>query len=155
MKVLVFSDSHGHIQPMIDAFELYRPDAVFHLGDVVRDGAALQAHCGQVPFYQVPGNCDYGTYDLQEEQLARLAGKTIFYLHGHTQRVKLGMGLAVRKARSVQADILLFGHTHCPLSTQHEGMTVVNPGAAKDGRGALLTWTPEGDLDVLPFDLGR
>lgn len=153
MNVLVFSDSHGHVQPMLDALEIYRPDAVFHLGDVVRDGEALQAHCGTIPFYQVPGNCDHGIYDLQEEQLARLAGKTIFYLHGHTRRVKLGMGQAVRQAKALQADILLFGHTHCPVSTTCDGLTVVNPGAAKDRRCALLTWTPGSDVSVLPLSL--
>ena len=153
MKVLVFSDSHGRVQPMLDALAQYQPDAVFHLGDVVRDGQTVQAHCGPVPFYQVPGNCDHDLYPLAEEQVARLGGKTVFYLHGHTQRVKLGTAQAVRQAQNIQADLLLFGHTHRPLSACFDGLWVVNPGAVKDGRCALLTWSPGEDVAVQLLDL--
>lgn len=155
MKALVFSDSHGRVRPMVDALELYRPDAVFHLGDVVRDGDSLQTHCSHIPFYQVPGNCDHNLTGLAEEQLARLEGKTILYLHGHTQRVKLGVGAAVKKAQQLGADILLFGHTHRPLIAQYDSLTVVNPGAAQDGRAALLIWTPESAVEVIPVELSR
>lgn len=152
MRVLVFSDSHGRTRPMLDAVELYRPEAVFHLGDVVRDTKELREAFPQLPFYQVQGNCDLGRADCETEGVARLAGKTVFYLHGHTRHVKLGMGPAVVAAQAVGADLLLFGHTHVPMEARYERLLAVNPGAIQDGCCALLTWEPGGEIQVVPLE---
>lgn len=151
MRILVFSDSHGRTRPMLDALERYDVDGVFHLGDVVRDGELLRQHT-QLPFYQVAGNCDLLHPGYPEEQVARLGGKTIFYLHGHTRGVKSGVDRAVYQAQAVEADVVLFGHTHRPLCQRFGGVLAVNPGAAADGRGALLSWT-EGEITVEPLTL--
>ena len=146
MRILVFSDSHGRVGPMQDMVELYAPDAVFHLGDVVRDGEKLAKLYPKLPLYRVAGNCDWNNPGLPLEDVVRLEGKTIFYMHGHTQSVKSGIGLAVRAAQSIQADVLLFGHTHRPLREDYEGLLVVNPGPAQDGCAALLTWEKGGEI---------
>jgi predicted phosphodiesterase len=39
------------------------------------------------------------------------------------------------KAEEVEADIVLFGHTHYPLCVQDEGVIFVNPGSFKQPRG--------------------
>ena len=150
MRVLVFSDSHGKINPMIDAVELYRPDVAFHLGDMTRDAEKLRLACPDLRLYQIPGNCDHDLFAPQEATL-ELAGKTIFYLHGHTRGVKSGVGQAVSAAQSLGADLLLFGHTHRPLKAEYDGLLAVNPGAVKDGRCALLTWEPIGPIQVIPL----
>lgn len=150
MRILVFSDSHGRVSPMIDAVELYRPDVAFHLGDVVRDGENLRLACPELTLYQVQGNCDLGRADCETEGVARLGGKTVFYLHGHTRYVKSGIGPAVTAAQAVGADILLFGHTHRPLHAQYDGLLAINPGAVRDGRCALLTWESGGPVQVIP-----
>lgn len=150
VNVLVFSDSHGRVQPMLDAVERYRPDVAFHLGDVVRDAEELRRACPRLTLYQVRGNCDYGAVDCQTEGVARLEGKTIFYLHGHTRQVKSGIDLAVAAARTAGADILLFGHTHRSLCQRYGEVLAVNPGAILDGRYALLTWDAGGEVKVLP-----
>ncbi len=147
MRALVFSDSHGRVGPMQDAVERYGPEAVFHLGDVVRDAENLRLCCPGIPFYQVRGNCDWMGDGYETEGVARLAGKSVFYLHGHTRYVKSGPGLAVAQARAVGADLLLFGHTHAPLAAWYDGLLAVNPGAALDGCCALLTWEGEGKID--------
>ncbi len=144
MRVLVFSDSHGRV-------ERYRPDAAFHLGDRVRDGEALRLACPTLTLYQVPGNCDWDSA-AQAEGLVRLAGRTVFYLHGHTRGVKSGVAAAVAAAQAAGADLLLFGHTHRPLLTRAGGLVAVNPGAALDGRFALVTWEPGGPIQVTHLD---
>lgn len=153
MRVLVFSDSHGRAQPMLDAVERYRPEAVFHLGDVVRDAERLREAFPQLPLYQVQGNCDLGRADCETEGIARLAGKTIFYLHGHTRHVKLGVGPAMAAARGIGADILLFGHTHSPLCIEDGGLLTVNPGAILDGRCAVLSWEEAGEIEYFPVHI--
>lgn len=146
MRILVFSDSHGRVGPMQDMVERCAPDAVFHLGDVVRDGDKLQELYPKLPFYRVCGNCDWGNTAYQPEAVARLGGKTILYMHGHTQGVKTGHGLAVRAARAIQADLLLFGHTHRAFCDDYGDLLAVNPGAAQNGCGALLTWEAAGPI---------
>ena len=150
MRVLVFSDSHGRVSPMADAVELYRPDVAFHLGDVTRDADNLRLACPHLRLYQVPGNCDWGSAG-PNEGVVELAGKTIFYLHGHTRGVKSGIGQAVSAAQALGAHLLLFGHTHRPLQSEYDGLLAVNPGAVKDGRCALLTWEPAGPIQVIPL----
>lgn len=153
MRVLVFSDSHGQVSPMVDAVELYRPDVAFHLGDVIRDGENLRLACPKLTLYQVAGNCDWNANGYPLEQTVELAGKRVFYLHGHTQYVKSGPGEAIRTARGLGADILLFGHTHRPLNEGYDGLLAVNPGAIQDRRCALLTWEPGSAVTCLPLDL--
>lgn len=150
MRILVFSDSHGRVGPMQDMVERYAPQAVFHLGDVVRDGDKLQELYPKLPFYRVAGNCDWNNPGLPLEGVARLEGKTILYMHGHTQRVKSGPGLAASAAQEIQADLLLFGHTHRPLREEYGNLLAVNPGAAQDGLGALLTWEKGGEITCIP-----
>lgn len=152
MRVLVFSDSHGRVSPMVDAVALYRPDVAFHLGDVTRDADNLRLACPELTLYQVRGNCDLMAGDIQTEGVVRLAGKTILYLHGHTRHVKQGVGLAVSAAREAGADILLFGHTHQSLRARYGDLLAVNPGAVLDGRCALLTWEEGADVEVLPLE---
>ena len=33
-KIVVLSDSHGNIQPMLDVVRFEKPDLILHLGDV-------------------------------------------------------------------------------------------------------------------------
>ncbi len=153
MRILVFSDSHGRVQPILDAVDRYRPDGVFHLGDVVRDGAKAQETYPKIPFYRVAGNCDWSYTGLPLEDVVRLEGKTILYMHGHTQSVKSSPTLAVRAAQSLGADLLLFGHTHRALCEDYGKLLVVNPGAVQNGCGALLTWENGGEIVCTPLAL--
>ena len=59
MDILVLSDSHGAVAPMVRAVELTRPDLILHLGDCWRDGEQLHARFPDIPLEQVPGNCDF------------------------------------------------------------------------------------------------
>lgn len=153
MRILVFSDSHGRVGSMQDMIERYVPDAVFHLGDVVRDGDKLQELYPKLAFHRVAGNCDWSAHGLPLEDVVRLDGKTIFYMHGHTQSVKSGVGMAVRAAQAIEADVLLFGHTHRAICDDRDGLLVVNPGAAQDGCGALLTWESGSAVTCVPLVL--
>ena len=43
MRIVVFSDSHGSVEPMLHAVREEKPDLVLHLGDHARDAEALAA----------------------------------------------------------------------------------------------------------------
>lgn len=116
MNFLVFSDSHGRASGMMEAFarQIKKPDAVFFLGDGLRD----ISYCdfGGTPIYAVVGNCDYfatfGSVSAYSELELTLGGKKIFLSHGHEYDVKNGYGRIVAEGAERGADIVLFGHTH-------------------------------------------
>ena len=70
MKILVLSDSHGNVDNMIRAVERESPRAIFHLGDCWRDGQRLHDRFPEIPFEQVPGNCDFRSQEAAERLTA-------------------------------------------------------------------------------------
>lgn len=58
MRLLVLSDSHGNLSNMVQAVEQSAPRMILHLGDCWRDGEHLHDLFPELPFEQVPGNCD-------------------------------------------------------------------------------------------------
>lgn len=116
VNVLVFSDSHGRADKINEALSLQitKPTAIVFLGDGLRDLDAINAD--EIPVYSVCGNCDGGfaamLSDAADEQVIFVGGKRIFITHGHKYHVKSVLSPLVMRARELQADIVLFGHTH-------------------------------------------
>lgn len=136
MKLLIFSDSHGHVEPMLRAVEAEGADtlsAVVHLGDGWRDAEELHALYPRIPLEQVPGNCDLGRFE-DPERLVFFGSCPVLLCHGHTLGVKSSLLRASYEARERGAKALLFGHTHTPLIDYHEGLWLINPGSIGDYR---------------------
>ncbi len=124
---------------MEQCMDAIRPDAVVHLGDMVRDADALAAEYPNVPFYQVAGNCDSGRVpmDYPEIRIEKFSGVLIYMTHGHRQGVKTFLGKLVADGQKCDADIILYGHTHCTDCWRTEGgCWVMNPGSAGYGYSA-------------------
>lgn len=131
MKILVLSDSHGNFGNMVLAAEQTLPDMIFHLGDFWRDGEALHDTFPALPFYQVPGNCDFRSAE-SPELLLTVLGKRILLCHGHTFGVKQSLLRTGYAAEEQQADLFLFGHTHRPLVDRRGSTLFLNPGSIGD-----------------------
>ena len=43
---------------MRQCVESVKPDGIIHLGDFFDDGVVIREENPDIPFYQVPGNCD-------------------------------------------------------------------------------------------------
>lgn len=127
MKILVFSDSHGSIGNMYDAALLHMPDTVVHLGDHISDANDLSYALPDVEVLRVPGNCDYASIQ-QPSILTELGGVRMFLTHGHLFGVKQGTQRLLAQAKTLGAQIALFGHTHRPLCEQCGGVWLLNPG---------------------------
>ena len=144
MKLLILSDSHGASYNIELALRRHPDaDAVFFLGDGVSDLQSRREAHPELAFFAVAGNCDIGAsvaYGLRAAEEITLEGKRIFYCHGHTYSVKHGLDNIISAARSREADVVLFGHTHTPLERyipeDEEGraLYLVNPGSI-GGRG--------------------
>lgn len=131
MRIGVFSDTHGDLSPLFSLKERLAPlDAVFHCGDFAEEARDIGAffHC---PYYAVKGNCDYYC-DEPLEKLVTLGGKTFLLVHGHTCTGELSL---VYKGQMAHADAVLFGHSHIPYESWHEGILLLNPGSLSRPRG--------------------
>lgn len=143
MKILILSDSHSAMSFMRLCVDRVKPDVLIHLGDYADDGAALHEEYPNIPFYQVPGNCDRYRWDPGEpETLAPTIGGVRLYLcHGHQHKVKQYLADLTRTARHFGAVAALYGHTHqADCHREEDGLWVVNPGSCGfyGGSAALM-----------------
>lgn len=134
MRIIVISDSHGRssaIQQAINA----QPSAkhVFFLGDVLSDIEDFEHFFPDRVLHAVRGNCDF--YACAPTQgLVTLGGKKILFTHGHEQGVKGGTSSLLSYAKSLGADIALYGHTHTACTEYRDGIYLVNPGSVSRPR---------------------
>lgn len=171
MELLIVSDSHGRTENIQSALErqVKAPDAILFLGDGARDLDRLWV-C-DMPIWAVRGNCDWSSSDYADrcERLLYLEGHTLLLMHGHEWGVKGGLGALIAHAAELDADIVLFGHTHKPtLQTVSAGeqvgkktlsrpMYLFNPGSIgynEDGKGCSFGTLTLGEKTVL-FGHGR
>lgn len=130
MKVLVLSDSHGRADTLRRAIEAEKPHAMLYLGDGLSDAERMREEYPALFIATVPGNCDWGSLD-EPERLIELDGVRILMLHGHTRGVKYNGMNAYYAAKEMETDVLLYGHTHCPL-VDYDGTTyTMNPGSIR------------------------
>lgn len=135
MKILVISDTHGDTRKAEEAIRKNREaDLVIHLGDYIRDAEKLSGMFPDIPFEYIYGNCDFMTNGSSAEKILEVGGKRVFITHGHRYSVKWGYERLFRKAEELQADILLFGHTHIPDMVEKEGRIILNPGSPSEPR---------------------
>ena len=128
MKILVFSDSHGRLGPMLDAIERERPRRVFFLGDNYRDGEALMDAWPDLPMELVKGNCDWD--NAPDELIVEVEGVKFLLVHGHRYGVKSGTDQLVRAAKEKGVNVACFGHTHDAMDMPVRSVRLFNPGTA-------------------------
>ena len=148
-KILVLSDSHSALQFMFDAVEAVKPHAIIHLGDYYDDGEALHGEYPEIPFYQVPGNCDLYRCSPRIPQILveEIFGVRFYLTHGHRHDVKLTRRRLEQDARDCKVQAALYGHTHIPDCRLEEGLWIVNPGTCGygDRTGAVIK-VEEGEI---------
>ncbi len=126
-KIVIFSDSHGDVQSMVQVVKKEEPDLVLHLGDCMRDAERLKEAYPNLRIEMVPGNCDMSR-DIPERVLIE-EGFRILMCHGHTRCVKTSYLNIELAAQEKHVDIALFGHTHHVYYAGHNGILFLNPGS--------------------------
>nr|MBP3598604.1 metallophosphoesterase [Eubacterium sp.] len=154
-KYLVFSDSHGDDEKMLDVVKRHKGEieGIFFLGDMENSGDRLRGAV-QGPVYMVRGNCDW-SLQAKDFQTFSLHGHTVAMTHGHRQHVNMGIDTLKYWAMEKEADLVLYGHTHVPFVEQSSQMTILNPGSISRPRQeghkktyALLEFLGNGELDI-------
>lgn len=123
-KILVFSDSHEEAKYMNQALARNGDaDMIVHLGDGASDLTRPLPENYEKPLVLIEGNGEYygwigvdRRYRPKRTETIDFAGKKIFMTHGHLYDVKYGLERIAARAYDEGADIVLFGHTHIPVS---------------------------------------
>jgi putative phosphoesterase len=134
MKIGVISDTHGNIAAIRRAvIAVGAVERWLHAGDYSQDGAFLAELTG-LEVTTVAGNCD-GTTDAKVDEFLEVGGKRIWLTHGHRYRAKDRTNELVWWGRQSGADIVVYGHSHVPDISWHDGLLVFNPGSTYHPRG--------------------
>ncbi|MCK8060795.1 MULTISPECIES: YfcE family phosphodiesterase [unclassified Fusibacter] len=157
MRYLILSDSHGseeHIS-LLDK-ELDSVDAVIHLGDHAEDIHYLSQNPNLI-FYVIRGNCDSKDFG-KSEILIEDHGKKVLMTHGHRYNVKINLMNLCYKGEEIGADIVLFGHTHFPMTEDLNGMWLHNPGSLTfpmpgSARGYSIMKIDESGVEIVRHEL--
>ena len=125
-RVLITGDTHGHIQSVLDLMANVEFDEVIHLGDYVKDAAAIGNIYKEIPVHFVRGNNDFSG---ENEKVITIAGRKIFICHGHTLGVSTNLLKISLAAREKGALIALHGHTHVPEDLMVNSVRIFSPGS--------------------------
>lgn len=143
MRILVVSDTHGDLHSLLKAIDAQpKAEIIIHCGDGEEQSEFLKERFKDKMVVAVKGNCDWDSL-LPAKEILRVNGKTIFATHGHLYGAKAGINNLVYAAKEEKADILLFGHTHIPLTDYEDGLYIMNPGSC---HGYLASY---GFIDIL------
>ncbi len=151
MKILVFSDTHSHLDRARNVLKRIggKMDMVFHLGDHDTDALELQKEFPRLPFHYVKGNNDY-LLDTPMKKMVRAGGKALLLTHGHKQRVHWNPDTIAYWAEEQGADAVLFGHTHMPVNDSSGRVMLFNPGSISLPRGGTMP-----SFGILTIENGR
>lgn len=129
MRIIVVSDSHNSLSALYCVIKAEPKAELFlHLGDGEPEFESLCMGCPDKRMMFVKGNSDWGS-SSKEEDILKCQSKRIFFTHGHRYDVKQGLDALYRRAKSLSADIALFGHTHVAMNIYYGGMHMLNPGS--------------------------
>jgi putative phosphoesterase len=132
LTVGVVSDTHGLVRPQALA-ALAGSEVILHAGDI-GDNLVLAELERIAPVFAVRGNVDGGWARLlPERRLLDLGGAAVLLLH---DRALVGPDPFAGAPRGGQR-VIVFGHSHQPLSRREDGVLWFNPGSAGPRRFSL------------------
>jgi hypothetical protein len=125
MKIGIISDTHGFLDPRIEAI-FAGVDHILHAGDIGNPMIELELKF-IAPVTLVLGNNDQGMA-FKETEVVTLAGKK-FLLH-HIVNPRALSDPMKSRMRHVHPDAVIFGHTHKKFAEMVDGVFFFNPGYA-------------------------
>jgi len=87
------------------------------------------------PVVAVKGNGDWLLSDLPDKIITSAGKINVGITHGYLGRGKNTPERAYNTFREDQVDLIIFGHSHVPFKSVHNGITLFNPGSPTDKRG--------------------
>ncbi len=137
MRIIVISDTHGRYAALSSVvLSNMSADAFIHLGDGEEEYLRLIDNFPSLApkFYYVKGNCDYGSQRPEFLAFDIAPGHRILATHGHRFGVNYGNVGILDKAKELNCNVILHGHTHVRCNTYENGIYILNPGSASRPR---------------------
>lgn len=133
MKVLIVSDTHGRDHNLLEVLEREKNlDFMVHLGDFGKLDEYIEEISGLACF-MVRGNNDFRSF-APAESVIMLGRHRTLITHGHLFNVYSGSDTVAEYAKSLECDIVMYGHTHVPSDTFSHGVRAINPGSLTSPR---------------------
>ncbi len=136
MRIAIVGDTHGRVTGIKKALAQNPPDHLIHTGDYYADAKRIAVPL-KLSYDAVTGNCDVKKGE-PAELLLELAGRRIYVVHGHQYGVKRDLNSIFYRGQEMEADIVVFGHTHVPCCEKVGETWLINPGSASRPRTAKL-----------------
>ena len=154
MKILIISDSHGHISNLKHVMGFAKKlnvDAVIHCGDWNTISAIETVFSFGIPVYTVLGNAD-----VREEVVEKLKVKSETFSEDFL-KLKLGgrkIGVVHHFSKDLISsikglDIVFTGHFHSKDDRTISGVRVVRPGAIIKGNNFAIYDTTSGKIEFI------
>lgn len=151
MKILVLSNSNGNSKQIENAISITKPNAVFHLGNGIKDLANLRI---EVPLYLTKGKKDFF---IKADSIKKFNVQSFCVLltYGHKLSTKKSINNLEKLAQKEHANIMLFG---CGKKFYYEkdGITFINPGQIyKNDGNCVLLEIDNGKFNCVDISLTR
>lgn len=143
MKICVISDSHGRRGLLEKVLESENFNWIFFLGDGLNDFKNTNLK----NIKKVSGNCDLFSCEAGT-LIFSLNGIKIMLTHGHLFKVKAGNNELIQYAKKQGIKLVCYGHTHKESLNILDNIMLLNPGALKDGKYAIITIDNSGGIGV-------
>jgi putative phosphoesterase len=157
----ILADSHDNLVMVRRAVGLFNDmgcDLVIHAGDFVAPFAAAELRNLGCPVKAVFGNCDgekaglarafKGLGEIREAPLA-FSHAGLRFLLSHLD------GPVNRHITTAPCDVIVFGHTHKPLTKRQDGVLLINPGETGGwlhGKSTVALFDPAGmAVNIIPL----
>lgn len=128
MKIVIISDNHGRIEPIQNILYQHQDaDAFIHCGDSELPVNYLAGYVA------VRGNNDFYA-ELPDYRVLEIGNHRILIAHGHRLMFLDNRELLVNKAKSLDCDVICFGHSHIFESRVIDDITLINPGSISKNR---------------------
>lgn len=144
MIIGVIGDSHDNLPALRKVIERLREHGIsvlIHLGDIISPFTVklMREALGETKVIAVKGNNDGDIYQLtnlflkygwifkQDPGTIELNGKKIFLMHGYSG-VDETVNIVRALSKSLDVDVILYGHTHKYVVDRSSGKLILNPG---------------------------
>jgi putative phosphoesterase len=132
----ILSDSHDNLTRVREAVRLFNDagcDLVIHAGDFVAPFTVAELRNLRAPVKGVFGNCDGEKAGLAEafEGLGEIREAPLRFSHAGLRFLVCHLDRRLEgHLVSKSYDVVVFGHTHRPLTELRDGTLLINPGEA-------------------------
>lgn len=137
MNLVVLSDTHGIIEELVEILKIDDEiDKILHLGDFTKDAKMIQKLLGK-EVISVKGNCDMGDNETPLELCIFEEGINILMVHGHKYGIKNNLNSLYYRGLELNADLILYGHSHVLAVDKVEDILMINPGSTSLPRSQI------------------